>query len=93
MLSQWTGQRWVVSVSGERGEPSLREQTESHSHDLKVEAAADPLVRAVLEAFPGAHIETVREKTAEPPTPVPAEDGEEEAVISAEDLDEDGAFL
>ncbi|HXP12400.1 MAG TPA: DNA polymerase III subunit gamma/tau, partial [Stellaceae bacterium] len=93
MLSQWTGRRWVVSVSGERGEPSLREQTESHSHDLKVEAAADPLVRAVLEAFPGARIETVREKTAEPPTPVPAEDGEEEAVISAEDLDEDGAFL
>jgi len=93
MLSQWTGQRWVVSVSGERGEPSLREQTESHSHDLKVEAAADPLVRAVLEAFPGARIETVREKTAEPPTPVPAEDGEEEAETGAEDLDEDGAFL
>ena len=85
MLSQWTGQRWVVSVSGERGEPSLREQTESHSHDLKVEAAADPLVRAVLEAFPGARIETVREKTAE--------DGEEEAETGAEDLDEDGAFL
>ncbi len=93
MLSQWTGQRWVVSVSGERGDPSLREQMEAHSHELKVEAAADPLVRAVLEAFPGAHIETVREKTAEPPTPAPAEDGEEEAEISAEDLDEDGAFL
>jgi DNA polymerase III subunit gamma/tau len=93
MLSQWTGQRWVVSISGERGEPSLREQTEAHTHDLKVEAAADPLVRAVLEAFPGAHIETVREKAAEPAAPAPAEDGEEEPAIGADDLDEDGAFL
>ena len=93
MLSQWTGQRWVVSISGERGEPSLREQTEARSHDLKVEAAADPLVRAVLEAFPGAHIETVREKAAEPAAPAPAEDGEEEPAAGASDLDEDGAFL
>jgi DNA polymerase-3 subunit gamma/tau len=93
MLSQWTGQRWVVSISGERGEPSLREQTEARSHDLKVEAAADPLVRAVLEAFPGAHIETVREKAAEPAEPAPAEDGEEETAAGASDLDEDGAFL
>ncbi len=92
MLSQWTGQRWVVSVSGERGEPSLREQTESRSHDLKVAAATEPLVRAVLEAFPGARIETVREKTAEPTATVPAEDGEEDAVVT-DDLDEDGAFL
>jgi DNA polymerase-3 subunit gamma/tau len=93
MLSQWTGQRWVVSVSGERGEPSLREQTESRVHGLKVEAASDPLVRAVLEAFPGAHIEAVREKTAEPAAPAPAEDGEEEIAAGAGDLDEDGAFL
>jgi len=93
MLSQWTGHRWVVSVSGERGEPSLREQTEAHTHDLKVKAASDPLVRAVLEAFPGAHIETVREKTAEPAAPAPVEDGEEEIAIGADDLDEDGAFL
>ena len=95
LLSQWTGQRWVVSVSGERGEPSLREQTESHTHDLKVQAAADPLVRAVLDAFPGARIETVREKAAENagPAPAPTEDGEEEAVLPEDNLDEDGAFL
>jgi hypothetical protein len=47
----------------------------------------------VLEAFPGAHIETVREKAAEPAAPAPAEDGEEEPAASAGDLDEDGAFL
>ncbi|HEY3920451.1 MAG TPA: DNA polymerase III subunit gamma/tau [Stellaceae bacterium] len=61
LLSQWTGQRWVVSVSGEPGEPTLKEQAEARAQSMKSEAAHDPLVRAVLDAFPGARIESVRE--------------------------------
>jgi DNA polymerase III subunit gamma/tau len=83
LLSQWTGRRWVVSVSGEPGEPTLREAEEAKARALKSEAAQDPLVRAVLEAFPGARIEAVRElgateAEAPPPPPEPADEGEEE---------------
>jgi len=77
LLTQWTGERWVVSVSGEPGEPSLKEQAEARAQSLKSEAAHDPLVRAVLEAFPGAQIESVRETEAA-----------SEAVPDAEELPE-----
>ncbi|HLI22621.1 MAG TPA: DNA polymerase III subunit gamma/tau [Stellaceae bacterium] len=73
-LSQWTGQRWVVSVSGEQGEPTLKEQDEARAQSMKSEAARDPLVRAVLDAFPGARIESVRETVALPVEPVPDAD-------------------
>ena len=57
LLGEWTGRRWVVSVSGEPGEPTLEEQAEARAAIVKSEAARHPLVRAVLEAFPGARIE------------------------------------
>ena len=61
LLTEWTGARWIVAVSGEEGAPSLREQDEARELSLKNEAARHPLVRKVLEAFPGARIEAVRE--------------------------------
>jgi DNA polymerase-3 subunit gamma/tau len=73
-LSQWTGQRWVVSVSGEPGDPTLKEQTEARTQSMKSEAAGDPLVCAVLDAFPGARIESVRETVAPPAEPMPDPD-------------------
>lgn len=74
LLAQWTGQRWVVSVSSELGEPTLKEQAETRAQSLKSEAAQDPLVRAVLDAFPGARIESVRETAPAPTEPVPDAD-------------------
>jgi DNA polymerase-3 subunit gamma/tau len=74
LLSQWTGQRWVVSVSSEPGEPTLKEQAEARAQSMKSEAARDPLVRAVLEAFPGARIESVRETVVTPAEPMPDAD-------------------
>ena len=52
-LTQWTGQRWVVSVVNAPGEPTLFDQELDH-------AKADPLVKSILEMFPGASIESVR---------------------------------
>ena len=60
LLSQWTGQRWLVSVSAEAGQPTLREAAELRERVLRSKAAQHPLVRAVLETFPGARIEAVR---------------------------------
>ena len=88
LLTAWTGRRWIVSVSGEAGEPTLREQDAARAAGLKSEAANHPLVRAVLEAFPGARIEAVREKAAEAATPAPAEP-DEDAVITEDPIEGD----
>ena len=59
-LADWTGRRWMVIVSAERGQPSLYEQTQMRKAELKDGVRADPLVQAVLTRFPGAEIVDVR---------------------------------
>ncbi len=59
-LTEWTGERWVVTVSGEPGAPTLGAQAADAERAAKEAAAADPLVRAVLDTFPGATIAAVR---------------------------------
>src|SRR5216683_902337 len=86
LLGEWTGTRWVVSISGEEGAPTLREQAEVRALSLRNEAAQHPLVRAVLETFPGARIEAVRELGA----PEPA--AEAEPPDSAEERSEGDDF-
>ncbi len=61
LLGEWTQTRWVVSVSTAEGEPSLKEQAEARGRALRDAAEEHPTVRAVLDAFPGARIEAVRE--------------------------------
>jgi DNA polymerase III subunit gamma/tau len=60
-ISQWTGRRWMVVVSGEQGQPTIREQNEARRAELERGVQADPLVKAVLARFPGAQIVAVRE--------------------------------
>jgi DNA polymerase-3 subunit gamma/tau len=65
LLGEWTGTRWMVAVSEAEGEPSLREQQARRETELKNQIADHPLVRAVLDAFPGATIAAVREHPTE----------------------------
>ncbi len=64
-LQDWTGQRWMVGVSRDEGEPTLAEQGRAAERRAMVEAAEHPVVRAVLAAFPGAMIAHIRDR--EPP--------------------------
>jgi DNA polymerase-3 subunit gamma/tau len=59
-LAEWTGRRWMVTISAEQGAPSIRSQSETRKAELKDSVSADPLVRAVLSRFPGAEIVDVR---------------------------------
>jgi DNA polymerase-3 subunit gamma/tau len=59
-LQQWTGRPWMVVVSGEQGAPTLKSQADARQADLETGVRADPLVRAVLDRFPGAEIVGVR---------------------------------
>jgi DNA polymerase-3 subunit gamma/tau len=79
LLHRWTGRRWVVSVSKAEGAPTLKQQAESAEATARREAAADPLVRAVLETFPGATIEAVRERGARDAPDFKSTNGDESA--------------
>ncbi|WP_239025024.1 DNA polymerase III subunit gamma/tau [Rhodoligotrophos defluvii] len=60
-LEQWTGERWVVSVSRDAGERPLAEQDRLKRDTLFNEARGRPVVQALLERFPGAEIVDVRD--------------------------------
>ncbi len=60
LLTEWTGKRWVVSVSNKPGQETLRGQELAEVAKKKADAARHPLVQAVLAAFPDASIEAVR---------------------------------
>ena len=59
-LSENTARRWVVTVSNEAGDLPLQHQWDAAKAHIKAEAAEHPLVKAVLETFPGATVGDVR---------------------------------
>ena len=60
-LQAWTGRRWIVALSKERGEPTLEEQAQAKATARLRAAGDDPLVRQVLKIFPEAEISGLRE--------------------------------
>ena len=78
-LNDWTGKRWMVVVSKEQGEPSLRAQADARQAEVERGVEGDPLVQAVLKRFPGATIVGVTQ--AAPP--------EAEEIVEAPPEEED----
>jgi DNA polymerase-3 subunit gamma/tau len=64
-LQGWTGHRWGISVVAAGGAPTLAETRARAEDAARAEAEANPLVRAVMQAFPGARIAEIREPQAE----------------------------
>lgn len=64
-LSEWTGRRWIVTVSRTEGRPTLHEEREETQRQLISDAKAEPAVAALLATFPGAKVVDVRVSTAE----------------------------
>ena len=60
-LLEWTGKRWMVGISAGKGGHTVAEVSKSQRETMLQEAAEEPLVRAILEKFPGAEITDVRE--------------------------------
>jgi DNA polymerase-3 subunit gamma/tau len=61
MLRDWTGQNWMVMVSKEDGDQTLRAQRLAHEKQIHDEVSVHPLVVTALETFPGAKITSVVE--------------------------------
>src|SRR5262249_3725954 len=90
-LSQWTNRRWMVVVSAEEGQPTVRSQSDARQAELKTGVRADPLVQAVLARFPGAEIVDVRKGAAALPQELPP-GGSEDAAPELPPDDEASAF-
>ena len=65
LLAEATGTRWTIALAAAGGEPTLAEQGAAADTARRSAAAEHPLVRAILEAFPGARIEAVHDATAD----------------------------
>ncbi|QEN88391.1 DNA polymerase III subunit gamma/tau [Labrys sp. KNU-23] len=93
-LSEWTNKRWLVVLSSEKGEATLRELAEARQAAVLSGIRADPFVRAVMERFPGAEIVDIRdnapvETQSLPPAPDDGgdpDDAEDAASYSADDI-------
>src|SRR5690606_24957770 len=71
-LQKWTGRRWIVSLSREKGGATMAEEEAGRRQTAMSDARADPAVAAILEHFPGARIIDVRiPDAAETEIPVP----------------------
>ena len=60
-LNDATGQRWMVSVSSKKGQPTLAAQFEAEKASELAAIKADPLVQKVFAAFPGAEIISIKD--------------------------------
>jgi DNA polymerase III subunit gamma/tau len=66
-LQQWTGQTWGVSVSMKAASgPTIRDVKDQHAEMAKAEAVEDPLVKAILETFPGATVKVTQREEQVP---------------------------
>ncbi len=92
LLQEATGARWTIALSQETGEATLAEQGARADAARRATVAEHPLVRAILEAFPGARIDAVHDATADayglPAVPLVEPDMPEFAPPDAELLDE-----
>ncbi|MDX1922585.1 MAG: DNA polymerase III subunit gamma/tau [Alphaproteobacteria bacterium] len=84
-LTEWTGKRWMVTLSAEQGQPTLSETVKQHKASRMQNAENHPLVKAVLGSFPDAKLTALRTKVKEVEV-VDAQAGKEElAEISFDD--------
>ena len=73
-LSEWTGTRWVVSLSQEEGGETVFERNKARADAALAEAKRDPTVDAALKLFPGSEILSVRDAFEVDGEPEPVED-------------------
>ncbi|HWA30448.1 MAG TPA: hypothetical protein VG867_05095, partial [Rhizomicrobium sp.] len=64
-LKDWTGTRWMVTVAREGGAPTIAEAKRLARDATFERVRQEPLVRAVLDRFPGAEIVAVRDLVEE----------------------------
>jgi DNA polymerase-3 subunit gamma/tau len=78
-LRDWTGRTWLIAANGQGGGETMIEVDRRKRADERAEVEADPFVKAVLEAFPGAKLGEIKTLAAPVELPViPDEAGEDD---------------
>ena len=85
-LSQWTNQRWLVSLSESSGEKTLAEKQLDLDKKLRETIANEPVVARILDIFPGANIDEIKSPEI---LITPAAGTSEETLLSAEINDDE----
>jgi len=65
-LTQWTGRRWMISLSDSGGAPTLAAQDKEAEQKRHERARAHPLMQATLAAFPEAKLVALKQKAVAP---------------------------
>jgi DNA polymerase-3 subunit gamma/tau len=65
LLTEATDTRWTIALSTAEGEPTVAEQGSAADTARRNAAADHPLVRAIMDAFPGARIDSVHDSSAD----------------------------
>jgi DNA polymerase-3 subunit gamma/tau len=60
-ISNWTGERWIVSISNATGQATLAEQKRAAEQAMRLEIRNHPLVAEALTHFPDAELMDVRD--------------------------------
>ncbi|MBL4720084.1 MAG: hypothetical protein JKY20_02985, partial [Alphaproteobacteria bacterium] len=87
-LSEWTGMRWIVTVSSEPGAATLAQQEETLKAERLHDAESHPMVDAVRAHFPGATINRVTMRET-PPKQNSTDDASDN--LPAQDIPKGGA--
>jgi DNA polymerase-3 subunit gamma/tau len=73
-LGQWTGQRWLVSLSDEQGGTTLAEDAAATAAKIHDAVTEDPLVTKIMEIFPGASIDSITAAASPETSPQDSDD-------------------
>jgi len=87
-LGEWTSERWMVTLAAGATAPTLREQEIARRNERLGGAGEHPVVRKILERFPGAKIVDVRGPDAPPAASSPPGGDDEVGYADAPDDDE-----
>ena len=69
-LKEWTGRTWLIAANGQGGGETMIEVDRRKRAAERAEVEADPFVKAIMEAFPGAKLGEIRTIAAPVELPV-----------------------
>jgi DNA polymerase-3 subunit gamma/tau len=77
-LKEWTGRTWLIAANGQGGGETIIEVDRRKRSEERAEVEADPFVKAIMEAFPGAKIGEIRNTAAPVELPVIPDEADDE---------------
>jgi DNA polymerase-3 subunit gamma/tau len=77
-LREWTGRTWLIAANGQGGGETIIEIDRRKRSEERAEVEADPFVKAIMEAFPGARIGEIRTTAAPLDLPVIPDEADDE---------------